>query len=347
MDPVRRAIETVARGQDMDTGLMHSVMLQIMEGKATEAQTGALLMGLRVKGETVDEIAGAAMVMREKVVPVRPALAPGEPLVDTCGTGGDGASTFNISTTAAFVAAGAGVKVAKHGNRSVSSRSGSADVLEALGIRLDLPPEEVARAIEVTGIGFLFAPALHPAMKHAIGPRRELGIRTIFNVLGPLTNPAGADCQVLGVYSPSLLRPIAEVLGRLGTKRAWVVHGAGGLDEISPLGPTEVAEWHEGKVREFQIHPSDFGIPTCSASDISGQGPEDNARILEEILSGQKGHRRDTVVMNAAAAILVAGKASSIKEAGEAARHSIDSGMARTALESLRAFGNDVNTDSD
>jgi len=339
MEPVHEAIDRLARGQDLDSELMHAVMLQIMDGQATDAQTGALLMGLRVKGETVDEIAGAAGVMRDKVVPIRPALPRGEPLVDTCGTGGDGSSTFNVSTTAAFVAAGAGVKVAKHGNRSVSSRSGSADVLEALGIRLDMPPETTALAVQEAGIGFLFAPALHPAMKHAIGPRRELGIRTIFNVLGPLTNPAGADCQVLGVYDPALVRPLAEVLGRLGAKRAWVVHGEGGLDEISPLGATAVAQWYSGKISEFQVNPSDFGVDTCTAGDIEGQGPEENARILLEILSGSRGPRRDMVIMNAAAAILVADRASSPEEAAGIAAESIDSGRAMAALEKLRAMG--------
>jgi anthranilate phosphoribosyltransferase len=329
----------LARGMDLDAELMHSVMLQIMEGQATDAQTGALLMGLRVKGETVDEITGAAQVMHEKVVPIRPSLSADEPLLDTCGTGGDGASTFNVSTTAAFVAAGAGVKVAKHGNRSVSSRSGSADVLEALGVSLDLPPEEAARAVEEAGIGFLFAPALHPAMKHAIGPRRELGIRTIFNVLGPLTNPAGADCQVLGVYDPALVRPIAQVLGRLGTKKAWVVHGEGGLDEISPLGATAVAELNSGNVREFSVTPSDFGVETCSLEDISGKGPEDNARIILDILSGTRGPKRDMVIMNAAAAILVADKAETMADASRAAAESIDSGQAMAALEKLRSFG--------
>lgn len=338
-EPVRAAIDMLARGQNIDSALMHSVMLQIMEGKATDAQTGALLMGLRLKGETVDEITGAAEVMRSKVVPIRPRLAEKEPLLDTCGTGGDGASTFNVSTTAAFVAAGAGVKVAKHGNRSVSSRSGSADVLEALGVRLDLPPEETARAVEEAGIGFLFAPALHPAMKHAIGPRRELGIRTIFNVLGPLTNPAGADCQILGVYDKALVRPLAEVLGRLGTTRAWVVHGEGGLDEISPIGTTEVAEWRQGSVNEFTVAPGDFGVETCELEDIRGQGPEENARIILDILAGQKGPKRDMVLMNAAAAIIVAGKAENTREAAQAAAQSIDSGRAMSALEKLKSFG--------
>ncbi len=338
-DAIRRAIDLVARGQDVDTGLMHSVMLHIMEGRATNAQIGAFLMGLRVKGETVEEITGAASVMREKVVPITPALGKGEHLVDTCGTGGDGASTFNVSTTAAFVVAGAGVKVAKHGNRSVSSSSGSADVLEALGVRLDISPEETARAIEEIGIGFLFAPSLHPAMKHAIGPRRELGIRTIFNVLGPLTNPAGADCQVLGVFDRALVKTLAEVLGNLGSYRAWVVHGQGGLDEISPLGTTHVAELRDGEVREFDVRPEDFGVSSCDISDISGKGPEENSRILLDVLSGSKGAPRDMVVMNAAAAIYVAGCAEDIKSAAIKAGESIDSGRAMEALERLKARG--------
>ncbi len=338
-EPIRQAIDMLARGRDLDSELMHSVMLQIMEGRATDAQTGALLMGLRVKGETVDEITGAAKVMREKVVPIRPDLPEDEPLLDTCGTGGDGSSTFNVSTTAAFVAAGAGVRVAKHGNRSVSSRSGSADVLEALGVRLDMPPEEIAGAVETAGIGFLFAPALHPAMKHAIGPRKELGIRTIFNILGPLTNPAGADCQVLGVYDPRLVRPLAAVLGRLGAKQAWVVHGAGGLDEISPLGPTSVAEWKAGKINEFEVSPSDFGFKPCKAEAITGKGPEENAGILLDILSGNRGPRRNMVIMNAAAAILVSGKASTLMEAAGLAEECIDSGKAMAALGKLKALG--------
>lgn len=338
MEHVRYAIDMLARGMDLDTVLMHQVMLQIMEGQATDAQTGALLMGLRVKGETADEITGAARVMREKVTAIRPMLAEDEPLVDTCGTGGDGASTFNVSTTAAFVVAGAGIKVAKHGNRSVSSRSGSADVLEILEVRLDMPVEKIARAVEQAGIGFLFAPALHPAMKHAIGPRRELGIRTIFNLLGPLTNPAGADCQLLGVYDASLVRPLAEVLGRLGSRRAWVVHGSGGLDEISLLGPTKVAEWDNGKISEFEVTPSDFGLALCDADDISGGTPEKNARILMDILSGARGPRRDMVILNAAAAIMVAGKAESVQEAALAATGSIDSGSAMNALRKLQAM---------
>lgn len=338
MEPVRYAIDMLAGGMDLDAELMHQVMLRIMEGRATDAQTGALLMGLRIKGETADEITGAARVMRAKVTAIHPVLAEDEPLVDTCGTGGDGASTFNVSTTAAFVAAGAGVRVAKHGNRSISSRSGSADVLEALGVRLDMPVEDIARAVEQAGIGFLFAPALHPAMKHAIGPRRELGIRTIFNLLGPLTNPAGADCQLLGVYDASLVRPLAEVLGRLGSRKAWVVHGEGGLDEISPLGSTKVAEWDNGEIREFEVVPPDFGLGPCGTDDISGGDPEENAGILMDILSGARGPRRDMVVMNAAAAIIVAGKADSTKQAALAATNSIDSGSAMAALKKLKAM---------
>ena len=338
MEPVREAIARLAAGRSLDARLMHAVMMQIMEGEATQAQTGAILMGLRLKGETVEEITGAAQVMREKVIPVRPDIPPGEPLVDTCGTGGDGASTFNISTTAAFIAAGAGVKIAKHGNRSVSSRSGSADVLEKLGVRLDMSPEEINRAVSDAGIGFLFAPALHPAMKHAIGPRKELGIRTIFNMLGPLTNPAGADCQVVGVYDPALTTTLAQVLGELGSKTVWVVHGHGGLDEISPLGPTEVACWHDGKVETFKVSPSDFGFEPCTMDEIAGEGPEENARILLDILSGSEGPARNTAIMNAAAAIIVAGKANSPGEAAGIAKESIDSGKAMAALEKLRAM---------
>jgi anthranilate phosphoribosyltransferase len=338
MDILKKAISDVVSRKDLSQAEISSVMEIIMEGEATPAQIGALLTGLRMKGETVDEITGAAKVMREKAVRIHVNLSHGEPLVDTCGTGGDGAQTFNVSTTAAFVVAGAGVKVAKHGNRSVSSRSGSADVLEALGINLALSPEDVARAVETIGMGFMFAPALHPAMKYAIGPRREIGIRTIFNVLGPLTNPAWANVQLLGVYDPVLTRPLAEVLGRLGSKRAWVVHGEGGLDELSLLGKSVVAQWDKNEVKEFVIRPEDAGLKPCKVEDLMGGDAEKNARILKDIISGEKGPKRDMVLLNAGAAIYLADRAESLKEGVLLAAESIDSMEAMKKLEALKAF---------
>jgi anthranilate phosphoribosyltransferase len=339
MDILKKAISDIVSGKDLSQAEISSVMEIIMEGEATPAQIGALLTGLRMKGETVDEITGAAEVMRGKALRIHVNISPGEPLVDTCGTGGDGARTFNVSTTAAFVVAGTGVKVAKHGNRSVSSRSGSADVLEALGVNLALSPEDVAKAVETIGIGFMFAPALHPAMKYAIGPRREIGIRTIFNVLGPLTNPAWANVQVLGVYDPMLTRPLAEVLGRLGSKRAWVVHGEGGLDELSLLGKSYVAQWDKSKVNELVVRPEDAGLKPCEAGDLKGGDTEENARILKDIISGKKGPKMDMVLLNAGAAIYLAGRTKSLKEGVLLAAESIDSMEAMKKLEALRAFG--------
>lgn len=339
MDTLKMAISNIVSRKDLSQTEIASVMEIIMEGEATPAQIGALLTGLRMKGETVDEIAGAAKIMREKAVRIHVNLSQGEPLVDTCGTGGDGAHTFNVSTTAAFVVAGAGVKVAKHGNRSVSSGSGSADVLEALGVKLALSPEDVARAVEIIGIGFMFAPALHPAMKYAIGPRREIGIRTIFNVLGPLTNPAWANVQLLGVYDSVLTRPLAEVLGRLGSKRAWVVHGEGGLDELSLLGESVVGQWYKNEVKEFVIRPEDAGLKPCKIEDLKGGDAEKNAQILKDIISGEKGPRRDMVLLNAGAAIYLADRAKSLKEGVILAAESIDSMEAMKRLEALKAFG--------
>jgi len=338
MDILKKAISDVANRRDLSRAEISSVMEIIMEGKATHAQIGALLTGLRMKGETVDEIAGAAQVMRKKALRIPLNISPEEPLVDTCGTGGDGTRTFNISTTTAFVVAGAGIRVAKHGNRSVSSRSGSADVLEALGINLDLLPEHVGMAVETLGMGFMFAPSLHPAMKYAVGPRRDLGIHTIFNILGPLTNPAGANIQVLGVYDPALTRPLAKVLGRLGSKKAWVVHGEGGLDELSLLGNSVVAEWDGNGVREFIIRPEDAGLKPCRAEDLKGGSAGENAQILKDILSGKRGPRRDIVLLNAGAAILLADRAKSMKEAADLAAESIDSMEAMKKLEALRVL---------
>ena len=338
MDTLKKAISDVVSRKDLSQAEISSVMEIIMEGEATPAQIGALLMGLRMKSETVDEIAGAAKVMREKAIRIHVNLSPGESLVDTCGTGGDGAQTFNVSTTAAFVVSGAGVKVAKHGNHSVSSRSGSADVLEALGVNLALSPEDVARAVETIGMGFMFAPDLHPAMKYAIGPRREIGIRTIFNVLGPLTNPAWANVQLLGIYDPMLTRLLAEVLGRLGSKRAWVVHGEGGLDELSLLGKSYVAQWDKNEVKEFVIRPEDAGLNPCKVEDLKGGDAEENARILKDIISGKTGPKRDMVLLNAGAAIFLADRAKSLREGVLLAAESIDSMEAMTKLEDLKAF---------
>nr|HDN00762.1 anthranilate phosphoribosyltransferase [Deltaproteobacteria bacterium] len=335
---LKKAISDVANRRDLSRADISSVMETIMEGKATHAQIGALLTGLRMKGETVDEIAGAAQVMRKKALRIPLNISPEEPLVDTCGTGGDGTRTFNISTTTAFVVAGAGIRVAKHGNRSVSSRSGSADVLEALGVNLDLLPEQVAMAVETLGMGFMFAPSLHPAMKYAIGPRRELGIHTIFNILGPLTNPAWANIQVLGVYDPALTRPLAKVLGRLGSKRAWVVHGEGGLDELSLLGNSVVAEWDGNGVNEFVIRPEDAGLKPCRSEDLKGGDAQENARILKDILSGKMGPKRDIVLLNAGAAIFLASRTKSLREGAALAADSIDSMEAMKKLEALKVL---------
>ncbi len=324
--------------EDLAESDMNSAMIEIMEGRSTDAQTASFLTALRMKGETVDEITGAARVMREKALAIRPELSEGEALVDTCGTGGDGTDTFNISTTVAFVTAGAGVKVAKHGNRAVSSRSGSADVLEALGVDIGLSSEGVRAAIEQVGIGFLFAPALHPAMKHAIGPRREMGIRTVFNVLGPLTNPAGANCQVMGVFHASLVRPLAEVLGRLGSRRAWVVHGHGGMDELSVAGPSDVSEWTGSGVRDFTVTPGECGLGEWDMEELGGGTPDENAEIIRAVLSGETGARRDVVLLNAGAALVVAGRAADMGEGVAMAGESIDSGRAARVLEDLVKF---------
>ena len=319
-------------GFDLSRAEAHQAMRGIMGGEATPAQIAGFLVALRVKGETVEEIAGFAEAMRS--VANRMEL-PAQALVDTCGTGGDGAGTFNISTAAALVAAASGVPVAKHGNRSVSSACGSADVLEALGVTLVSSPAALARSLQSAGLAFLFAPVQHPAMKHAIGPRRELALRTVFNLLGPLTNPAGARRQVLGVYSEDLVQPMAEVLGRLGARRALVVHGAGGIDEISVLGPTRVAEWDGSCVRTYEIDPQELGIPLAELVDLAGGSPHENAATITAILDGEEGPRRDIVVLNAAAAIVVGGRAPALATAIPIARQAIDSGAARQTLAAL------------
>lgn len=336
--PIKTAINKVMTGESLNIEEAEEVMSQIMAGEATPAQIGAYLTALRMKGETVEEITGSARAMRLLAAPVRPNTAPTE-LVDTCGTGGDGAGTFNISTTAAFVVAGAGQKVAKHGNRSVSSKSGSADVLGALGVNLDLTPQQVAQAIDEVGIGFLFAPKLHPAMKHAIGPRRELGVRTIFNVLGPLTNPAGAQAQIIGVYDPRLTEPLAQVLGELGSRGAFVVHGHGGVDELTTTGPNRVSRLQGGQVITETLDPADLGFARATPADLVGGTAEENADITRDILAGrERSSRRDVVVLNAAAALVAAGRAADLPAGITLANESLDSGAALAVMEKFVAF---------
>lgn len=333
---IKEAIHMLVDKIDLSEKEMAECMEEIMDGKATDAQIGALLTALRVKGETVAEITGAAKIMRRKATAIR---AP-EGVLDTCGTGGDMSHTFNISTTTAFVVAGAGVPVAKHGNRSVSSRSGSADVLEALGVRIDLPPEKVEQCLFETGFGFLFAPLFHPAMKYAIGPRREMGIRTIFNILGPITNPAGAQRQVLGVFADRLTETLAEVLGNLGAADAMVVHGEDGLDEISIAGRTKISRAREGKVETFTIQPEDFGLWRGRLEDLKGGDKEENAGITRLILQGEEGARRNIVLMNSALALIVAGATGDYRTALGIAADSIDSGRAREKLEEVKRVSN-------
>ena len=329
---------TLARlldGQDLARGEAREAMNTIMSGEATPAQIGGFLVALRLKGETADEIAGCAEAMRAHVLAVRPRR---EDLVDTAGTGGDGGRTFNISTAAALVAAAAGAGVAKHGNRAVSSNSGSADVLEALGFNLELPAERIAESIDTLGFGFLFAPTHHPAMKHAAPVRKELAARTVFNVLGPLTNPAGARAQVVGVYSPDLVKTLAEVLATLGARRAFVVHGAGGIDELSPAGPNLVCEVVDGGVREREIDPLELGIERCAPEDLRGGSPEENAAAIREVFAGGNGGRRDAILLNAAGAIAAGGHAEDLREGLELARKAVESGAAAERLEALIAF---------
>jgi anthranilate phosphoribosyltransferase len=318
--------------RDLSPGDAYRMMGLIMDGKVTPAQTGALLTALRMKGETPGEIAAMARAMRERALVISPRFA--RPSLDTCGTGGDGTGTFNISTAAAFVAAGAGIPVVKHGNRSVSSRCGSADLLEAAGVGLAVPPPLLADICERIGICFLYAPAHHPAMKHVLAPRREIGIRTVFNLLGPLSNPAGADVQLTGVYTPELTEKVADVLRLLGTRRAMVVHGDG-LDEITTTGGTDVAELIDGVICTYRIHPSSFGIPVATRADLAGGDPAASARVLREILGGERGPLRDVVVLNAAAAIHLAGGARDIHEGLRVAASSVDTGAALEKLDRL------------
>jgi len=331
---IQEAIAKVIEGADLSRGEMTDAMDQIMSGEATDAQIGAFLIALRVKGECVDEIAGAASVMREKATPI---ATKRDVIVDTCGTGGDHSGTFNISTTAAFVAAGAGLCVAKHGNRAATSQCGSADVLSALGVNIEASPGTVSRCLDDVGIGFLFAISLHGAMKYAIGPRREIGARTIFNALGPLSNPAGATRQVVGVYSAALTETLAGVLGTLGSERAFVVHGSDGLDEMTLTGPTRVSELKNGSVSTYDVSPGDFGLAQAPADALKGGDADYNAEITRSILNGEEGPRRDIVLLNAAAAIVTGDKARDLNEGVQVAAEVIDSGKALEKLDGLVA----------
>ncbi|HUH16106.1 MAG TPA: anthranilate phosphoribosyltransferase [Gaiellaceae bacterium] len=332
---IQQALADLLDGRHLTREHSREVMDEIMRGEATPAQMGAFLVALRLKGETTDEIVGCAEAMRAHVLPVRPQR---DDLVDTAGTGGDGAATINISTAAAIVAAAAGAGVAKHGNRAVSSASGSADVLEALGFELELPPERIAKSIDELGFGFMFAPSHHPAMRHAAPVRRELAARTVFNVLGPLTNPAGARAQVIGVYARPLVRTIAEVLAQLGARRAFVVHGAYGIDELSPAGTNDVCEVVDGDVRARVVDPLDLGIERCDPADLRGGSPAENARAVHEVFAGADGGRRDAILLNAAGAIAAAGHAEDLREGLGLAREAVDSGAAAERLVALIAF---------
>jgi anthranilate phosphoribosyltransferase len=338
-NPLKEALLKVMNRQDLSQNEMAGAMEIIMSGQATAAQIAGFLVALRAKGETVDEIIGAARIMRHYSQRIDVVLKENDVLMDTCGTGGDGASTFNISTAAAFVVAASGIKVAKHGNRSVSSRSGSADVLEALGVNLAMTPEQVAKCIQTIGIGFLFAPSLHPAMKYAAIPRKELGIRTIFNVLGPLTNPAGANVQLMGVYDRRLCMPLAQALAGLGAKRAWVVHGPDGLDELGLSGLNNVAEWNGKECKEFQFSCEEVGLNSADVQAIKGGDAQENAEICLAILSGQKGPASDIVALNAGAAIYLAGKALELKHGVQVAQEILSSGRALKKLQELIAAG--------
>ena len=331
------AIAKLVDRQHLAEAEAEAVMLEIMDGQATPAQIAAYLTALRMKGETADEITGSARAMRAKAVRIRPT----DPLVvDTCGTGGDGGTTFNVSTTVAFVVAGAGITVAKHGNRAVSSRSGSADVLKCLGVRIDLPPEQVEECVNEIGIGFLFAPMFHGAMKHAVGPRREIGVRTIFNLLGPLTNPAGATIQIVGVYEESLCDLMASVLMRLGVRHCYVVHGMDGLDEITLTDRTRVCEGKAGRLTSYVVEPRDFGLPRARPKDLAGGDAEENARIIRDILSGREGPRLQLVQLNAAPALVACGKAATLQDGAALAQTIVRSGAAMDKLERLIKWTN-------
>ena len=328
---IQQAIDTVVGGKSLTMEEAAQAMNEIMEGEATPAQFGAFVTALRMKGETPDEVAGMARTMREKSLHVR----VDGPLVDTCGTGGDASGTFNISTAAGFVVAGAGVKVAKHGNRAMSGTCGSADVLEALGVKIDLGPEEVERCLEQVGFGFMFAQRFHPSMRFAAGPRREIGIRTVFNILGPLTNPAGAKTQLIGVAGPKVAETMAEVLRRLGSSHALVVHGADGLDEITLGDETHVWELKDGKVSSYSVSPEDLGLGRVARDDLRVAGVEESTQTLRDVLQGRHGAARDVVLANAAGALVAAGRAATLKEGVPLAAESIDSGAAKDKLDAL------------
>jgi anthranilate phosphoribosyltransferase len=332
---IQNSLKRIIHRQDLDETEMGDVMGFIMSGEATDAQIGAFMGALATKGETFAELAGAARAMRRKAARIQ---VRAETVVDTCGTGGDRAQTFNISTTAAFVVAGCGVTVAKHGNRSVSSRSGSADLLEALGVRLEVPSELVEEAVNEVGIGFLFAPLFHGAMRHAAKARKETGFRSIFNMLGPLTNPAGANCQLLGVFAPELTEMFAQALRLLGARRAFVVHGQDGLDEITVCASTRVSELKDGMIRTYDITPEQLLGRTADPEELRGGGPAENAAITRAIFSGEKGPKRDIVVLNGAAALMAAGRAGDFTEGIRLAEESIDSGAAAAKLEGLVRF---------
>jgi anthranilate phosphoribosyltransferase len=335
---IKEAIRKVTAGKGLTVDEASDAFLSIMGGDATPAQIAAVIVGLAMKGETVEEITGAAMAMREKATPVLPQST--EHLVDTCGTGGDGSRTFNISTASALVAAGAGARVAKHGNRSISSECGSADVLEALGVNISASPETMKKCLDEVGICFLFAPVLHSAMKHAMGPRREIGVRTVFNILGPLTNPSRADTQVLGVFSYDLTETMAAVLKNLGTRKAYVVHGMDPLDEVSLASDTRVTELADGAIKTYTVSPADFGLQSAPLSAVQGGSAEENAKVVGDVLDGTKGPARDIVVLNAAFALSAAGVAATPAEGMQLAATAIDSGAARGKLEHLVSASN-------
>jgi len=337
---IQTAIKQVTSGKSLSVADASEVFASIMEGLATDAQIAALIVALRMKGETPDEITGAAYVMRDKAAHIY--AGSRQNLIDTCGTGGDGSNTFNISTVAAFIAAGAGAKVAKHGNRSFSSRSGSADVLESLGVNISLNAEQISVCLKELGIGFLFAPALHNAMKYAATARKQIGIRTIFNIIGPLANPARTTSQLLGVFAPDLTETMAQALKNMGSDRAFVVHGLDPLDEISICGPTKVSEIRGDKISTYQIVPEDFGFKRAALSDILGGTPDQNAAIANDILNGKKGVHRDVTVLNAGFALCAAAVTDTPKEGIAAAEKSIDSGAAREKLEKLRELSNQM-----
>jgi anthranilate phosphoribosyltransferase len=332
---IQQSLARLLDGHDLTRDEARATMAEIMAGEATQAQIAGFLVALRVKGETADEIAGCAEAMRKHVLRVNPSRTD---LVDVVGTGGDGANTYNISTAAALVTAAAGAAVAKHGNRSASSQTGAADVLEALGFRLELPPERIERSIDELGFGFLFAQAHHPAMRHAAPVRRELATRTVFNVLGPLTNPAGARALVLGVYAPELVRTLADALVQLDVRRAYVVHGAGGLDELSPCGPNLVCEVKGGSIHEYELDPLELGIERCDPDELRGRDPATNAAALRDVLAGADGGHRSAVILNAAGGIAAVSEADDIREGLVQAREAIDSGAAAARLDELVEF---------